>query len=102
MEIEKPVTNIYENDPLAFIRADSIHVQNPSVEGKKGCRDCEWRYWCTGGCPLLTYKTSGRYDVKSPYCRVYKAIYPELLRLEGLRLLKYAKASLYSSERTPV
>jgi len=42
---------------------------------------------------LLTYKATGRYDVKSPYCRVYKAIYPELLKLEGLRLLKYANDS---------
>ena len=29
------------------------------------------------------------YDVKSPNCNIYKALYPEVLRLEGLRLLKY-------------
>jgi uncharacterized protein len=32
---------------------------------------------------------TGRSDVKSPYCNVYKALYPEVLRLEGLRLLKW-------------
>lgn len=88
MEIEKPITDVYADDPLAFVRADQIGIQNVSVEEKEGCRDCEWKYWCTGGCPLLTYRATGRYDVKSPYCRVYKAIYPRLLRLEGLRLLK--------------
>jgi uncharacterized protein len=89
MEIEKPVTNVNVEDPLAVIRLDKIGVQNVSVDEKEGCRECEWRYWCTGGCPLLTYKATGRYDVKSPYCRIYKAIYPDLLRLEGLRLLRY-------------
>lgn len=88
MEIEKPVTDVYADDPLAFIRIDQIGIQNVSVEEKEGCRDCEWKYWCTGGCPLLTYRATGRFDVKSPYCRVYKTIYPRLLRLEGLRLLK--------------
>jgi uncharacterized protein len=88
MEIEKPITDVYANDPLALIRADQIGIQNVSVEEKEGCRDCEWKYWCAGGCPLLTYRATGRFDVKSPYCRVYKAIYPRLLRLEGLRLLK--------------
>ena len=88
MEIEKPVTDVYVDDPLALIRSDHIGIQNVSVEEKEGCRDCEWKYWCTGGCPLLTYRATGRFDVKSPYCRVYKAIYPRLLRLEGLRLLK--------------
>ena len=99
MEIEKPITSIYQHDPLSFIRADSIGIKNFSVEEKEGCRDCEWRYWCTGGCPLMTYKTTGRYDVKSPYCRVYKSLYPGLLRLEGLRLLKYAKRTVEVAER---
>lgn len=88
MEIEKSVTDVYAEDPLAFVRLDEIGVQNISVDEKEGCRECEWKYWCAGGCPALTYRATGRFDVKSPYCRVYKAIYPQLLRLEGLRLLK--------------
>ena len=53
-------------------------------------RDCEWKYFCTGGCPLESYRATGRYDVKSPNCNIYKTIFPEALRLEGLRLLKEA------------
>jgi uncharacterized protein len=90
MEIEKPITSVYADDPLAFIRTDQIGLQNISVEEKDGCRECEWKYWCAGGCPLLTFRVTGRYDVKSPHCRIYKAVYPGLLRLEGLRLLKLA------------
>ena len=90
MYIRKPVTDIHAEDPLAMIRADQIGIQNISVEEKEGCKSCEWKHWCAGGCPLVTHRATGRYDVKSPNCNIYKALYPEALRLEGLRLLKYA------------
>jgi uncharacterized protein len=90
MELEQTITDVTVPDPLQIIRLDQIGVQNPSVEEKEGCRDCHWRYWCAGGCPALTYRATGRYDVKSPNCRIYKAIFPEVLRLEALRLLKYS------------
>lgn len=94
MEIEQSVSDIYADDPLMDIRQDKYGVQNLPVEEKEGCRNCEWRYWCAGGCPLVTFKATGRWDVKSPYCHIYKAIYPQVLRLEALRLLKLAGASI--------
>lgn len=89
MHIRKPITNSQVADPLAIIRADQIGIQNIPVDEKEGCKSCEWKYWCAGGCPLVTQRATGRYDVKSPNCNIYKALYPEALRLEGLRLLKY-------------
>lgn len=89
MELERPVTDITAADPLLLLRADRDGLLNLSVEEKEGCRDCAWRYWCAGGCPALTYRVTGRFDVKSPNCRIYQALFPEVLRLEGLRLLKY-------------
>lgn len=89
MQIDKPVANIQSADPLAMVRADKTGIQNIPVNEKEGCHSCEWKYWCTGGCPLATFRATGRYDVKSPDCNIYKALYPEVLRLEGLRLLKY-------------
>lgn len=59
-----------------------------AVDEKEGCRDCLWRYRCAGGCPLETYRATGRFDVKSPHCNIYTTLFPEALRLEGLRLLK--------------
>jgi uncharacterized protein len=87
--IKETVTTIDEEDPLQVIRNDRNGVQAIPVEEKQGCRTCEWRNWCTGGCPMLTYRVTGRNDVKSPNCAIYKALFPEALRLEGLRLLKY-------------
>ena len=81
--IKETVTTIDEEDPLQVIRSDRSGVQAIPVEEKQGCRTCEWRNWCTGGCPMLTYRVTGRNDVKSPNCAIYKALFPEALRLEG-------------------
>jgi uncharacterized protein len=89
MQMDKPVAIGDAEDALATLRKDDNGIQNLSVEEKEGCRDCQWRYWCTGGCPLQTFRATRRYDVKSPNCAIYQAIFPEVLRLEGLRLLKY-------------
>ena len=40
---------------------------------------------------MATFAATGRFDVRSPNCRIYKAVYPEAVRLEGLRLLAYAR-----------
>jgi uncharacterized protein len=90
MEIERTLGDVVNDDPLLLVRRDTSTVRNLPVEEKEGCRDCSWRYWCSGGCAVATFKATGRYDIKSPNCNIYKAIYPQALRLEGLRLLKYA------------
>jgi uncharacterized protein len=90
MEIERTLGDVIRDDPLQLVRKDLALVQNLAVEEKEGCRDCTWRYWCSGGCSVATFRATGRYDIKSPNCHIYKAIYPEALKLEGLRILKYA------------
>jgi uncharacterized protein len=93
MEIEKTIGDIFSDDPLQLVRQDKTTALNLIVDEKQGCRDCTWRYWCTGGCTVATFRATGRYDVKSPNCNIYRAIYPQALRLEGLRLLKYAETA---------
>lgn len=63
-------------------------IRNLSVDEKEGCRSCSFRYRCTGGCPIETLRATGRWDVQSPNCNIYQALWPAALRLEGLRLLK--------------
>ncbi len=94
MDMAHPITNCYDADPLGTVRDSTISFHNMTVDEKVECRECAWRYWCAGGCPLQTYRATGRYDVKSPNCAIYQALYPEVVRLEGLRLLKYADAEL--------
>jgi uncharacterized protein len=61
---------------------------NPPIDHRNGCNTCEWRYWCAGGCPIHAKNIMGTSNVSSPYCSVYKAIYPELVRLQALQLLQ--------------
>jgi uncharacterized protein len=89
MQIGKSVTSVDAPDPLFDIRQDKEGIQNVSVEDKPECSRCEWKYWCAGGCPLANFRTTGRYDSKSLNCTIYKSLFPEIMRLEGLRLLKY-------------
>ena len=94
MEIEKTLGDVFTADPLQLIRSDQASALNLAVDEKEGCRDCTWRYWCTGGCTVATFRATGRYDIKSPNCNIYRALYPEALRLEGRRLLKYAEPAI--------
>lgn len=93
MQMDAPVTDILNPDPLKALRNDRIGLQNLKVDDKEECKSCKWKYWCGGGCPLETFRCSGRYDKKSPNCNIYKVLFPQIIRLEGLRLLKHGKLS---------
>lgn len=94
MTMTEHLTTTIDLDPLSTLTHDLHGLQNLPVSAKSECNTCEWQTWCSGGCPLLTLRMSGRYDTKSPYCRIYKAIYPEVVRLEGLRILKYSNSGM--------
>jgi uncharacterized protein len=87
MDMQRPLTTVWDADPLGVLQRDQTPDSNLSVEHKELCRDCQWRYWCAGGCALMAHQTTGRYDTPSPHCTVYQALFPEVIRLEGLRLL---------------
>ena len=86
MHLEQPVAENLDEALLPLIASGAI--RNLSVDEKEGCRECIYRYRCTGGCPLETFRATGRWDVQSPHCHIYKTLFPKALRLEGLRLLK--------------
>ncbi|HEB78821.1 MAG TPA: radical SAM protein [Methylothermaceae bacterium] len=91
MEMEQAVAHIDQGSEILLHVQRAAQPHNPPVTEREGCAECTWRFWCAGGCPLLTQRVTGRTDLRSPYCRVYKALFPELLRLEALRLLKWEK-----------
>lgn len=86
MHLDIPVSSINTSSDL-FETLTNGPIQNLSVNEKEGCKNCSFKYQCTGGCPVETFRSTGRWDVKSPHCNIYKTLYPEALRLEGLRLL---------------
>ena len=75
--------------PLQMLESPRFDdFSNPPIDLRNGCNTCEWRYWCAGGCPIHTKTIMGTSNVSSPYCGVYKATYPELVRLQALQLLR--------------
>jgi uncharacterized protein len=101
-DITQTVTTIQADDPLQEIRSERRGVQAIDVDHKEGCSTCTWRYWCGGGCPLVTYRMTGRNDLRSPNCAIYKALYPEAVRLEALRLLRYeTPINTHTTEKYP-
>ena len=88
MDIHNYLNPHDQKDPVQLIREDTLGIQNLPVNSKSECSKCEWKHWCTGGCPLMTRRIKNNYTAKSPNCNIYKAIFPEILRLEGLRLIK--------------
>jgi uncharacterized protein len=92
MTIREPVSSVAAADPLRELRLSPVGLRNLPVDEREGCAGCEWRYWCGGGCPIATFRATGRFDIKSPNCAIYKALYPDLIRLEGLRLLALSRA----------
>lgn len=89
MEMHLPVTSLNAADPLQELRLAPQGLQNPPVTQKSDCRSCQWRAYCAGGCPLLAQRLTGRFDSRSPYCELYQFIFPRLLRLEALRLIRH-------------
>lgn len=50
------------------------------------CRDCRHRASCAGGCPLLLLRREGHVNGRSPYCDVFRAVLPRLVRIAALEL----------------
>lgn len=80
MEVHKAAPCVGK-DPIQAVR-NQPEPLNLSVDQKTSCVACDWKHWCAGGCPLL--------ENKSQYCEVYKTVLPQVLRVEGLRLLSQA------------
>jgi uncharacterized protein len=57
-----------------------------------GCASCEFRRSCAGGCPLMLYRRDGRVDGRSPYCEVFRAVLPRIVRLVALELMHEQRA----------
>lgn len=87
MQIKETVSSYQSEDPIADIQNDTKFVRSFDVDEIEECKTCEIRYFCTGGCPMETFNKTGKYKAKSPNCNIYKAIFPELLKVEAQHLL---------------
>jgi uncharacterized protein len=89
--MKKPVSDINQFNVLSQLKNKSILPNKPIIDETPICKDCKWRYICSSGCPILREKTYGSYKSISPYCQVYKNLIPEVLKLEGQRIMEGVK-----------
>jgi uncharacterized protein len=90
MRLGQPVGHIRRGDPLRQIQTQTRErPHGTTIDDHADCRTCRWRYRCAGGCPIVTFQSTGRYDARSPFCGVYQTLIPRLVALEGLRLARY-------------
>lgn len=87
--LDQPVGDISEDTNLLKMvkNQNQFNAKDHTVDDKLECKSCLWRYICSGGCPLLTKAAYGSYDMSSPYCEVFRAIIPRLIRIIGLQTI---------------
>ncbi len=56
------------------------------------CARCQFKASCAGGCPLLLYRREGHVDGRSPYCEVFRAVIPRILRISALEMMLQRQA----------
>jgi uncharacterized protein len=56
------------------------------------CAGCRFRASCAGGCPLMLYRRDGHVEGRSPYCEVFRAVLPRILRIAALELVHESEA----------
>lgn len=81
MLIDQPWASLSEADPLGAVRQRGASLFT-SVDEHPECQSCLWRAACSGGCPLVRGT-----EIHTRYCLVYRALFPELIRLEASRLI---------------
>jgi uncharacterized protein len=81
MSMNQPISDIHSPQILKDIQNISNPIKNLSVETIEECRNCQWRYWCGSGCSIVSD------NQKSPYCEVYKRLFPEVLKLESAKYI---------------
>lgn len=67
------------------LRMDDFHITHRwSSKGLEKCQTCEWANggWCQGGCPFTRKLAYGTYHKETPFCAVFKELFPRLQELK--------------------
>lgn len=78
-----------EGDLLSILQRGSFY---PKVQNST-CISCQFRYVCTGGCPLE------RKNGIDPHCVLYQKFIPVLFRLIALEKLQIIKQKMKGGEK---
>lgn len=51
------------------------HFRELDVEHKAGCKQCDVRYFCRGGCIAQAFVSSGRLETRDKFCPLFKKVF---------------------------
>ena len=91
---EKPLFSLSRNkiNLIKYLtKNDREGLSKFTIDDVSKCKNCQWRYVCAGGCPLINYFKKGKFLEKSPYCNVYKKLIPKFILLLALHTLKFGE-----------
>lgn len=88
---------LHHGDEVATLAGDRSIVEQARAhrpfgaftraEGNDDCRSCRHQLSCAGGCPLLLHRRDGHIDGRSPFCEVFRAVLPRIVRIAALELV---------------
>lgn len=88
-EMVTPCGNALQSDAMELLKNQThFPLDQNTVEQIPVCQDCLWRYTCGGGCSYLTKRHYGTFQHASPYCEVYQAVIPELIKLHAKQMIQ--------------
>lgn len=73
--------NILEDELDTILSYDQVNkeLKNRNVNQVNECKNCPFKYICSGGCMANSYLTSGSVYSCDPMCKFYKALYSAYL-----------------------
>lgn len=67
--------------PLLHEKSKDIRMSWYNPNNIKYCLDCEVKHVCQGGCNNICFMHYGKYDVRPPFCDVYRPVLTRMLRV---------------------
>lgn len=70
----------FEKGEDIFLAICDLKPCKASVDEIDGCKECEFRYVCGGGCRARSFFSHGDLDKKDPYCILMKRYYGKIFK----------------------
>lgn len=79
MEDEFKIGNLLKGDALNLLINNENKEYSITVDDINGCRNCEFKYLCGGGCRARAYLNTDKITSRDPFCPMYYDFFSEIM-----------------------
>lgn len=79
MEDEFKMGNLLEKDVMSLLVHNAKRKYKVEVDDMDGCKECEFKYICGGGCRARAYLYTDKITSKDPFCPMYYGFFDEVM-----------------------